>query len=51
MLMFIWYFDHFVFIAWGIDYIVQWPEASSSQLDNDNKSRQMEPGNKQPAVI
>ena len=50
MLMFIWYFDHFVFIVWGIDYIVQWPEASSSQLDNDYNG-QMEPGNKQRAVI
>ena len=50
MLMFIWCFDHFVFIAWGIDKAII-NEASSSQLDNDNKSRQMEPENKHHAVI
>ena len=44
MLMFIWCFGHFVFIAWVKDLaIVQWPEAY--------KSRQMEPENKQRAVI
>ena len=41
MLMFIWCFEHFVFIAWVIDLaIINLAWGFYFPLDNDNKSRQ-----------